>query len=122
MIIEPVGDFRGGKNMNPCRGQLDGQGDAVYFAHDRLDRSSDILAQPEPWLDVAGPIGEKPGRIRRPRVTSVAAFLHGQRGHWPYQLPLDVEWRTARGQNRQGWTSAQQHLGYTPGRVQDMLA
>src|SRR6476661_10501910 len=122
MIIEAVGDFLSGEDTNPCRGQLDSQGDAVHFAHDRLDRSSDIPAQPESWLDVAGPISETPGRIRRPRVTSVAALLHGQRGYWPYQLPLDVEWRTARGQNRHGWTSAQHHLGHTPDRIQDMLA
>src|ERR1700750_2641813 len=106
MIIEPVGDFRGGKNTNPCRRQLDGQGDAVYFAHDRLDRSSAILPQPDPCLYVAAPIGEKPGRIRRPRVTSVAASLHGQRGHWPYQLPLDVEWRPAPRRERQVWDHA----------------
>ena len=122
MIIEAVGDFLSGENTNPCRGQLDSQGDAVHLAHDRLDRSSDILAQLEPWLHVAGSIGEKPGRIRRPCFTNVAAFLHGQRGHRPYQLPRDVKRRTARGQNRHGWTPAQQHLGHTPGRIQDMLA
>src|ERR1700746_3269547 len=109
MIIEPVGDFCGGKHTNPCRGQLDSQGDAVHSANDRLDRYSDILAQLEPWLHVAGLIRKKPGRSR-PRFTGVAAFLHGQRGHWPYQLSLDVEWRTARGQNRHGWTSAQHYL------------
>src|SRR6185437_15707915 len=58
MIIEPVRDFLSGQDTNPCRGQLDSQGDAVYFAHDRLDRSSDILAQLEPCLHMAGPIGE----------------------------------------------------------------
>ena len=26
MIIEAVGNFLSGKNTNPCRGQLDGQG------------------------------------------------------------------------------------------------
>ena len=122
MIIEAVGDFCGGKHTNPCRGQLDSQGDAVHPANDRLDRCSDILAQLESCLHVAGSISKKPGRIRRPCFTGVAAFLHGQRGHRPYQLPLDVERRTARGQNRHGWTSAQQHLGHTPGRIQDMLA
>ncbi len=48
MIIEAAGDFLSGKDTNPCRGQLDSQGDAVHPANDRLDRSSDILAQREP--------------------------------------------------------------------------
>ena len=48
LIIEPVGNFLGGKDTNPCRGQLDSQGDAVHPANDRLNRSSGILAQLEP--------------------------------------------------------------------------
>ncbi len=48
MIIKPDGNFLSGKNTNPCRGQLDSQGDAVHPANDRLHRSSDILAQLEP--------------------------------------------------------------------------
>ena len=48
MIIEAAGNFLSGKNTHPCRGQLDSQGDAVHPANDRLDRSSDILAQLEP--------------------------------------------------------------------------
>ena len=71
---------------------------------------------------MAGPISEKPGRIRRPCLTGVAARLHRQRGHWPHQLPLDVKWATARGQNRHRWALARQHLGHAPGRIQDMLA
>jgi len=121
MIIEAAGDFLRRKNTNPCRGQLDSQGDAIHPANDRLNRSSDILAQLEPCLHVAGPISKKPGRIRRPRLTGVAAPLHRQRRHWPYQLPRDVKRRTARRQNRHGWTPAQQRLGHTPGRTQDML-
>jgi len=87
MIIEAVGDFRSGKNANPCRGQLDSQRDAVHPANDRLNRSSDILVQLEPWLHVTGPVSKKPGRIRCPCFTSVAALLYRQRRHWPYQLP-----------------------------------
>jgi hypothetical protein len=122
LIIEAAGDFLGGQNTNPRRGQLDSQGDTVHPANDRLNRSSDILAQLEPCLHVTGPISKKPGRIRRPCLTSVATLVHRQRGHWPYQLPLDVKWRTAGGQDRHGWTPAQQHVGRTPGRTQDMLA
>ena len=48
MIIEAAGDFLSGKNTNPCRGQLDSQGNAVHPANDRLNRSGDILAQLEP--------------------------------------------------------------------------
>ena len=122
MIIEAVGDFRGGKDTHPRRGQLDSQRDAVHPANDRLDRSGDILAQLEPWSHVAGSIGEKPGRVGRPCFTGVAALLHGQRGHWPHQLARDVERGTARGQDRHGRAPAQQHLGHPPGRIQDVLA
>src|ERR1700722_1228407 len=97
MIIEAAGNFLSGKNTNPCRGQFDSQRDAVHPANDRLNRSSDILAQVEPWLRVTGSISKKPGRIRRPCFTGVAAFLHRHRGHWPYQFPRDVKWSTARG-------------------------
>jgi hypothetical protein len=122
LIIEAAGNFLSGKNTNPCRGQLDSQGDAVHPANDRLDRSCDILTQLEPCVHVAGSISEKPGRIRRPCLTGVAALVHGQRGHLPHQLPRDVKRRTARGQNRHAGTPAHQHLGHTPGRTQDMLA
>ena len=122
LIIEAAGDFLSGKDTHPCRGQLDSQRDAVHPANDGLDRSSDILAQLEPWLRVTGSIGEKPGRIRRPCFTGIAALLHRQRGHWPYQLPRDVKRRTAGGQNRHRWTLAQQHLGHPPGRIQHVLA
>jgi hypothetical protein len=47
-IIEATGNFLSGKITNPCRGQLDSQGDAVHPADDHLNRSSDILAQLEP--------------------------------------------------------------------------
>ena len=113
MIIEAGGNFLSGRNTDPCRGQFDSQGDAVHPANDRLNRSSDILAQLEPWLHVTGSIGKKPGPIRRPCFTGVTALVHRQRGHWPYQLPRDVKWRTARGQNRHGRTPAQYHLGHT---------
>src|SRR5260370_7431580 len=119
MIIEAAGNFLSGKNTNPCRGQLDSQGNAVHPANDGLNRSSDILAQLEPWLRVTGSISKKPGRIRRPCSASIAPLLHRQRGHWPYQLPRDVKRRTARGQNRHGWTAAQQPLRHTPGPTQD---
>src|SRR5580693_3316563 len=68
MIIEAAGNFLSGKNTNPCRGQLDSQGDAVHPANDGLNRSSDILAQLESWLYVTGSISKKPGRIRRPCI------------------------------------------------------
>ena len=54
MIIEAIGDFLGGEDADPCGRQLDSQGDAVHPADDRLNRSSDVLAQLEPWSHVAG--------------------------------------------------------------------
>ena len=74
MIIEAVGNFLSGKKTSPCRGQLNSQGDAVHPANDRLNCSRGILAQLEPWLHVAGSIGEKPGRIRNACLAGVAAL------------------------------------------------
>src|SRR6202020_2808160 len=92
------------------------------LANDRLDGAGDILAQLEAWLHVAGSIGKKPGRVRRSWPGGWAVFLHGQRGHLPYQLSLEAKWRTACGHDHQGWAAAQQHLSHTPGRIQDVLA
>src|ERR1700721_172447 len=117
MVIKAISDFRHGKNAYPSRGQLDSQRDAVNLANDRLDGAGDILAQLEAWLHVAGSIGKKPGRVRRSWPGGWAVFLHGQRGHLPYQLSLEAKWRTACGHDHQGWAAAQQHPSHTPART-----
>ena len=121
MIIKPISDFLDGKNADPSRGQLDSERDAVHFANDRLNRAGGILAQLEPWLHVAGSIGKKPGRVRRPWPPGWAVFLHGQWGHWPYQLPRRGRAASGLWPRSPRMGTAQQHLGHTSGRFQDVL-
>src|SRR6266702_639049 len=74
----------------------------------RSTANSDLSTRP--WISSR----IRSGTMAPPAHTAVAASRS--------KPPRNVKWRTARGQNRYGWTPAQQHLGHTSGRIQDMLA
>ena len=81
LIIEAAGNFLSGKDTNPCGGQLDGQGDAVHPANDRLDRprAEGDRRQPRRTAQAllratAGQAGEKASEARERAEESLASL------------------------------------------------
>jgi hypothetical protein len=110
-VVEAPGDLLDRQRLDPGRGQLDGKGQAVQGAADRLHGGGGVAVEGEPPPGPGRPVGEQGHRLRE-----------GQRVQEVDGLAVDPQGGLAGGDDPQRRGAVQQPGGQVDHAVDDVLA
>ena len=122
-VVQAGRDLPGGEGVEPGRGQLDGQRQAVQGTADAQHRAQGGLVHGEPWPGGRSPVGQQPHRRigQRPGRGDLPVG-DGQRPDRVQHLPGDPQRLAAGGQHRQARAAGEQVVDERGRRGHQVLA
>ena len=122
-VVEAGRDAECAERRHPCGGELDGERDAVQAPADGRDGRRHAVIWQEPRLRGVRPCHEQPDRIVPQHLLHVRVLGgHRQRRHAVHVLAGGAQRLAAGAQHGRAGTGAEDGLGETGGRIDEVLA